>query len=73
MQRSLCRRVALDRETGDYDTFRRWKVFADDSKELEFTERELRLDDAKDIDADVEPGGGVSAAKTCRLSPVKPL
>ena len=36
-------RVAIDRKTGDYDTFRRWKVFADDSKELEFTERELRL------------------------------
>ena len=28
-------RVAIDRKTGDYETFRRWKVFADDSKELE--------------------------------------
>ena len=35
-------------QTGEYKTFRRWKVFADDSTELEFTERELRLDDAKD-------------------------
>ena len=24
-------RVAINRKTGDYDTFRRWKVFADDS------------------------------------------
>ncbi len=43
-------RVAIDRKTGEYQTFRRWKVFADDSTELEFTERELRLDDATDVD-----------------------
>jgi len=43
-------RIDIDRKTGEYKTFRRWKVFADDSSELEFTERELRLDDAKDVD-----------------------
>jgi N utilization substance protein A len=43
-------RVEIDRKTGEYKTFRRWKVFADDSAELEFTERELRLDDAIDVD-----------------------
>jgi len=33
----------LDRpQEGDYETFRRWKIFADDSKELEVPERELR-------------------------------
>src|SRR5277367_4920368 len=52
-------RVAINRKTGGYDTFRRWKVFADDSSELEVPERELRLDDARDIDKDVEPGGFV--------------
>ena len=52
-------RVAINRKTGDYDTFRRWKVFADDSTELEVPERELRLDDARDLDADVAPGGFV--------------
>jgi transcription termination/antitermination protein NusA len=52
-------RVAINRKTGGYDTFRRWKVFADDSTELEVPERELRLDDARDIDKDVEPGGYV--------------
>src|SRR5688500_19329166 len=36
-------RVSINRKTGDYDTFRRWKVFADDSTELEFPEKELRL------------------------------
>jgi N utilization substance protein A len=52
-------RVAINRKTGDYDTFRRWKVFADDSKELEVPERELRLEDARDIDPNAEIGGFV--------------
>src|ERR1043165_9874135 len=52
-------RVQIDRKTGDYDTFRRWKVFADDSTELEVPERELRLEDARDIDAKVDIGGFV--------------
>jgi N utilization substance protein A len=52
-------RVQIDRKTGDYDTFRRWKVFADDSTELEVPERELRLDDAKDLKPDIEIGGFV--------------
>ncbi|NND60410.1 MAG: transcription termination/antitermination protein NusA [Gammaproteobacteria bacterium] len=52
-------RVAIDRETGEYETFRRWLVFADDSTELEFPDRELRMQDAVDYDADIEPGGFV--------------
>src|SRR5437879_11928885 len=43
-------RVAIDRKSGDYETFRRWKVFADDSKEPEVPEHELRLADALDLD-----------------------
>ncbi|MBV6423411.1 MAG: Transcription termination/antitermination protein NusA [Steroidobacteraceae bacterium] len=52
-------RVAIDRKTGDYDTFRRWKVFADDSTELEVPDRELRLEDALDVDANAQVGGFV--------------
>ncbi len=52
-------RVAINRKTGDYDTFRRWKIFADDSKELEVPERELRLEDALDMDAKSVVGGFV--------------
>jgi transcription termination/antitermination protein NusA len=52
-------RVAIDRKSGDYETFRRWKVFADDSKELEVPERELRLEDAHDLNPDAEIGGFV--------------
>lgn len=52
-------RVSIDRRTGDYETFQRWKVFADDSKELEFPEKELRMIDAVDVDPAAEPGGYV--------------
>ena len=52
-------RVAIDRESGDYDTFRRWLVFEDESTELEFPDRELRMIDAVEIDPDAEPGGYV--------------
>jgi N utilization substance protein A len=52
-------RVAINRKSGDYDTFRRWMVFADDSSELTTPDRELRLEDALDIDKDAEPGGFV--------------
>ena len=49
-------RVAIDRTTGNYETFRRWKVFADDSTELEEPARELRLIDAVDIDPNAQVG-----------------
>ena len=52
-------RVEIDRKSGEYKTFRRWKVFTDDSNELEFPERELRFDDAKDVDGKAEIGGFV--------------
>jgi transcription termination/antitermination protein NusA len=52
-------RVAINRKTGDYETFRRWKVFADDSTELQNPEAELRLEDGLDISADAEVGGFV--------------
>jgi len=52
-------RVAIDRQSGDYDTFRRWLVFEDESTELEFPDRELRMIDAVEIDPDAEPGGYV--------------
>ena len=52
-------RVAINRKTGDYEVFQRWKVFADDSRELEFVERELRLEDALDVNPAAEIGGFV--------------
>jgi len=52
-------RVSIDRETGEYDTFRRWKVFADDSTELEVPDRELRMIDAVDVNPEAEIDGFV--------------
>ena len=49
-------RVSIDRETGEYDTFRQWMVFEDESTELEFPERELRMIDAVDVNPDAQPG-----------------
>ncbi|MDQ1302817.1 MAG: transcription termination/antitermination protein NusA [Pseudomonadota bacterium] len=52
-------RVSINRSNGEYDTFRRWKVFADDSTELENPARELRMIDAVDVDPAAVPGGYV--------------
>jgi N utilization substance protein A len=52
-------RIAINRRTGDYEAFQRWKVFADDSRDLEFPERELRMEDALDVDPAAEVGGFV--------------
>ena len=49
-------RVAINRKSGEYSTFRRWKVFADDSREIENPEAELRLEDGLDMDPATEPG-----------------
>ncbi len=52
-------RVAIDRETGDYDTFRQWEVVDDEIETLEFPARQIRLSDAKERDDNVEIEGFV--------------
>ncbi len=51
-------RVAIDRSSGDYEAFRRWEVLSDDEEEaeLESTDRQIRLTEARDHDADLEVG-----------------
>jgi len=49
-------RVAIDRSTGEYETFRRWQVIEDDA-EMEFEDAQLFLSDARKIDPEVEVGG----------------
>jgi len=49
-------KVTIDRETGDYKTYRRWLVFADESRELEDPDIELRMIDAVDVDKNANPG-----------------
>ncbi|HYD75621.1 transcription termination factor NusA [Ramlibacter sp.] len=48
-------RVAIDRDSGDYETFRRWLVVPDDAG-LQNPDAEEMLMDARDRVADVEPG-----------------
>ena len=50
-------RVAVDRETGDYETFRRWEVVEDGPDPLEFPTRQVRLSDARARDAGIAAGG----------------
>ncbi|HET7776786.1 MAG TPA: NusA N-terminal domain-containing protein, partial [Azospira sp.] len=47
-------RVVIDRNSGEYDSFRRWQVVADEVYVNEFLE--MPLSDAQKQDADVEVG-----------------
>ncbi len=49
-------RVAIDRETGDYETFRRWTVLEDDSEDFEFPERQIKLTYAQKENSNAQPG-----------------
>ncbi len=52
-------RVAIDRATGDYETFRRWEVVEADPEiegGLEFPDAQMLLEDARKINPDIEVG-----------------
>jgi len=49
-------RVAIDRNTGEYDTFRRWEVI-DDEEEMEFEDAQVFLKDAMASEPGIEIGG----------------
>ncbi len=48
-------RVAIDRSSGHYSTFRRWEVI-DDEEELEAPERQIHLSEARKSDPGLEVG-----------------
>jgi NusA N-terminal domain. len=50
-------RVAVDRKTGDYDTFRRWEVVEDSDAPLEFPSRQISLSEAIKRQQDIKAGG----------------
>ncbi len=50
-------RVAVDRKTGDYETFRRWEVLEDSTEPLEFPTRQVRLSVAREKNPDIQAGG----------------
>jgi len=45
-------RVAIDRETGEFESFRRWQVVPDDA--LEFPAHQIALSEAQKLDADAK-------------------
>src|SRR5699024_7497141 len=54
-------RVAIDRRTGGYEAFRRWEVISDDEEEaeLEAEDRQIRLTEAREYDADLDVGDAI--------------
>lgn len=48
-------RVAIDRKTGDYETFRYWTVVDDEQEEI-ISSKEMPLSQAKELDSDLEIG-----------------
>ncbi|MCZ6503989.1 MAG: transcription termination factor NusA [Gammaproteobacteria bacterium] len=48
-------RVSINRETGEYDSFRRWEV-VDDEEEMEFPDAQMSLTEAKEKDSNLEIG-----------------
>jgi len=54
-------RIAIDRDTGDYETFRVWNVVDNpkEDEELEFPDKVIVIDEAKKIDPELEVGDTV--------------
>ncbi len=48
-------RVQIHRDTGEYDTFRRWEVVPDDA-EIEFPDAQMTLTEAREKNPDLEVG-----------------
>ena len=49
-------RVSIDRETGDYDTFRCWEVVDDGPDSVEVPSRQIKLSDAREKNPEIEVG-----------------
>ena len=49
-------RVAIDRDTGEYESFRRWTVLEDESEDFEFPERQIKLTYAQKDHSEITAG-----------------
>lgn len=49
-------RVAIDRKSGEYETFRRWHVLEDDSEDFENPDQQIKLSYAQKINPDIQAG-----------------
>jgi N utilization substance protein A len=49
-------RVAINRKSGEYETFRRWEVMADDSEDFEDPDTQIKLSYAREKHPDIQVG-----------------
>ena len=49
-------RVAIDRNTGDYDTFRQWEIVEDELEIVEFPDHQIRFSDASEDNKAIKVG-----------------
>ena len=49
-------RVAIHRDTGAYDSFRRWEVIPDETEVVEFPDRQYKLSEARQQKPDIQVG-----------------
>jgi len=49
-------RVAIHRDTGSYDTFRRWEIIPDETEIVEFPDRQIKLSEARQDHPDIQIG-----------------
>ncbi|MBI3546166.1 MAG: transcription termination/antitermination protein NusA [Gammaproteobacteria bacterium] len=49
-------RVAIHRDNGTYDTFRRWEVIADEAELVEFPDRQYKLAEAREKNPNIQVG-----------------
>ncbi len=54
-QEDIDARVAIDRDTGDYETYRRWEV-VEDEMDIESSERQISLAAAREKYPEIQPG-----------------
>ena len=54
-------RVAIHRDTGAYDTFRRWEVIADETEVVEFPDRQIKLTEAQATQPGIQVGEFIEA------------
>ena len=54
-------RVAIHRDTGAYDTFRRWEVIPDETDPVEFPDRQIKLSEARRQQPGIQVGEFIEA------------
>ncbi|MBL1278107.1 MAG: transcription termination/antitermination protein NusA [Ectothiorhodospiraceae bacterium] len=58
-------RVAIDRDTGEYETFRTWEVFEDDSEDFEDPDTQIKLTYALKKNPDIKAGEFIEETMEC--------